>query len=378
LIPKSIINRRFIRIKAIQNLYAFYINQQADYQYALEEIKAAFIPDIFASIPADKEQLAQERDQAIALFIAWEAEKNIALNKQNSYSAAAEQAARKAWTNYKFSLAQGLKVVENGWEEAFHKIRNAYLLSIQLIIEWFTLAQQQAQKNKQIPQIDFTYPSKLANSHLLEKLKADDTFLQLIHEYNISWDANMDLVSRWYNQFIKSAPNLTGDTSPTNTSEEEKTALDYLVKDVLFTQEDIQNFFSDLDLSWEENKPIVKKLLHQTLTNLEIEVFLQEIKKGITIGENSKDFYNKLISTFIEHDLHIDQLIQQHINNWSMERIVLLDRIIIKLAICEMRHLTSIPVKVALNEYVELAKRYSTDKSGQFVNGVLDTIAKMV
>lgn len=363
-----------MRTKAIQNLYAFYINQQASYQYALEEIKLSFIPDVFASISPSQEQLTEEREQAISLFRSWASGKGSVTSSSLNYSAAANLAAKKAWDSYQLSLAQNSNLLEKSWNEALDKIRNAYLLSIQLLIEWFSLAQKQAQRNKELPQASITYPIGLTHSHLLEKLKSDPTFLQLTQLYKISWDENMHLVARWYNQFIKDNIALAG---PSTTQEQETQIISQLLKDVIFGQDDIQQFFSDLDLSWEENKPIVKRLLYQ-VPSLEIQDCIEKIQQTVKIETNSAEFYNKLIHTFLEQEQTIDTLVQQHIQNWSIERTVPLDRIIIKLAICEMRYFSSIPINVAINEYVDLAKRYSTDKSSQFVNGVLDTIAKMI
>jgi len=378
LIDKSIINRRFVRIKAIQNLYAFYINQQANYQHALEAIKAEFIPDIFASIPANKEQLLQEEKQATDIFVAWESNNQIELNKQANYSLAAQEAAKKIWTNYQFSVTQDLKILENGWEAAIDKIRGAYLLTIQLIIEWFSMAQQQGQKSKQLSPGIINYPIRLATINILEQLKADHTFLKLLQTYTISWASYMDLVARWYNQFVKNNPSLAGDLPVTEISQKEAEVIKVLFNDIIFTQEDIQNFFSDLDLGWAEHKAVVKKLLHQLLDKLEIDAWIGEINKVNELGKTSASFYNKLIGTFLEKDRAIEKLIQQYIKNWSIDRTVPLDIIIIKLALCEMQYFNSIPINVAINEYVDLAKKYSTTKSSQFVNGVLDTIAKMV
>ncbi|MHB9148078.1 MAG: transcription antitermination factor NusB [Candidatus Amoebophilus sp.] len=376
MIDKPIINRRFVRIKALQNLYAFYINQQANYQNALEQIKLEFIPDVFASTPVSEEQLAQEKSQATLLFNSWISEDKIYLPIQHNYSAVIQDAAKKVWTSYKFNLIQDSKILGNGWGTAIDSIRNTYLLILQLLVEWFQIAQQQSQKASQLRQAGITYPIVLAQSELLGHLQTNNTFLNLTQQYKASWEPHMDVIVRWYNQFIKEAPILTSDTSITDNAGQ--ALIKYLVEDIIFTQEDIQNFFNDIDLSWIEHKPIVKKLLHELLSKSDIELLVKEIEDAMQIGTNAASFYDKLIATALEQEKFIDNLIQQHIKNWSIERTVLLDRIIIKMGLCEMKYFDSIPTKVAINEYVDLAKKYSTAKSSKFINGVLDTIAKTI
>jgi N utilization substance protein B len=371
-IDKSIINRRFIRIKALQNLYAFYVNQQANYQNALEQIKVEFIPDIFASTPVNEDQLAQEKAQATILFNSWVANNQLHLPVQHTYTNTVQEAAKKVWANYKLSFTQDLRILESGWITASDTIRNTYLLILQLFVEWVQMAQQQSQKVSQLRQTDFTYPLALAHSELLGHLQTNNTFLNLIQQYKISWDPHMDLVARWYNQYVKEDAILAGN------KENEQALIKYLVENIIFVQEDIQNFFNDLDLSWIEHKSIIRKLLNELLSKTDIELLLKEIENAMHIGTNDASFYDKLISAALEQEKFIDNLIQQHIKNWSIERTVLLDRIIIKMGLCEMKYFDSIPTKVAINEYVDLAKKYSTSKSSKFINGVLDTIAKTI
>jgi N utilization substance protein B len=377
-IDKPVINRRFIRIKALQNLYAFYINQQANYQNALEQIKLEFVPDVFASTPVNEEDLAQEKAQTTMLFNSWVSENRICLPIQHSYTAIAQDAAKKAWSDYRFNLSQDIKILENGWATATDTIRKTYLLILQLLIEWFELGQQQSHKNSQLRQANFIYPVALAQSEVLGHLQTNNTFLNLIQQYKINWESHMDMVVRWYNQFIKEASILAGGMPITGKVEKEQALITYLVEDIIFTQEDIQNFFNDLDLSWIEHKPIIKKLLHELLSRLDTELLVKEIENAMHIGTNAASFYDKLIHTNLEQERFTDNLIQQHIKNWSIERTVLLDRIIIRMGLCEMKYFDSIPTKVAINEYVDLAKRYSTSKSSKFINGVLDTVAKTI
>lgn len=86
------------------------------------------------------------------------------------------------------------------------------------------------------------------------------------------------------------------------------------------------------------------------------------------------EFARSLVLETIEQGAHIDQFIRKKVANWDFQRIAIIDRLVLRMAICELLHFKEIPPKVSIDEAIELAKLFSTDKSGQFVNGVLDAV----
>lgn len=83
-------------------------------------------------------------------------------------------------------------------------------------------------------------------------------------------------------------------------------------------------------------------------------------------------FAEKLFFNTVEHEEELDEVISKHIKNWDIHRLALIDRLVLKMAICEFIYFEEIPTKVSINEAIEIAKRYSTAKSGRFINGILD------
>jgi transcription antitermination factor NusB len=104
------------------------------------------------------------------------------------------------------------------------------------------------------------------------------------------------------------------------------------------------------------------------------EVFEMEADIAIEWSPEDVDYAVRVIETARNNRTRSNDLIEKHSRNWEMERIALLDKVIIRLAIAELMSCSEIPVKVTINEVIELAKRYSTDKSGVFINGILDAI----
>jgi len=101
-----------------------------------------------------------------------------------------------------------------------------------------------------------------------------------------------------------------------------------------------------------------------------------ELQKLSLDWDDDKLFIDKLFKSTIELDGQHKQLIARNTKNWEVDRLALTDRVILEMAIAEMIHFPNIPVKVTINEYIELTKEYSTPKSKQFINGILDVISK--
>jgi len=93
-------------------------------------------------------------------------------------------------------------------------------------------------------------------------------------------------------------------------------------------------------------------------------------------SEESKEFALELIRRVVRYKDDFDKLITENLTNWALDRVAIIDKILIRIGLCELLYFSDIPVKVSLNEAVEIAKQYGTKDSAKFINGVLDSIAK--
>jgi N utilization substance protein B len=119
---------------------------------------------------------------------------------------------------------------------------------------------------------------------------------------------------------------------------------------------------------------VVQALYAYELTHDPVEHVVEHVLKGLEENKESHTFAKKLVIEAIKHKAEIDKIIQAKVANWDFERIAILDRVILRMAICELKYFKEIPPKVSMNEAIELAKLFSTEKSGQFVNGILDAV----
>ncbi len=120
---------------------------------------------------------------------------------------------------------------------------------------------------------------------------------------------------------------------------------------------------------------VLQILYAYELSNNSLDLMFDELLQEVS-DEESKEFVKSLTLLTIKHREEYDEMIKQVVKNWEIERIAIIDRLLIRMATCEMLHFPEIPPKVSINEVIEIAKRYSTEQSDKFINGVLDAILK--
>ena len=145
--------------------------------------------------------------------------------------------------------------------------------------------------------------------------------------------------------------------------------------DVIATDEQLFDFLSDKEITWSDDFPVINTIIIKLLKSLEKEKetnFLPPLFKD----ESDKEFGIELLRKSVLNDEQFHQYLVEKTPQWDADRIAEIDAILIKMGITEFLKFPSIPVKVTLNEYVEIAKEYSTPKSSVFINGILDTLSR--
>ena len=117
---------------------------------------------------------------------------------------------------------------------------------------------------------------------------------------------------------------------------------------------------------------VLQALYAYELSKESIERIIDEV---VTLSQaEARTFAERLIHAVVDHQEEIDSTIKRKVTNWEFNRIAVVDRVLLRIGICEFLYFEDIPPKVSINEAIEIAKRFSTEKSGQFINGVLDSI----
>lgn len=118
---------------------------------------------------------------------------------------------------------------------------------------------------------------------------------------------------------------------------------------------------------------VMQALYAHELSGEPIDRIIEEIVE-LRSQPEAQTFAEKLIRSIVEHREEIESTIKQKVKNWALDRIAVIDRILLRMGVCEFLYFEDIPPKVTINEAIDIAKRFSTEKSGQFINGVLDSI----
>ncbi len=151
---------------------------------------------------------------------------------------------------------------------------------------------------------------------------------------------------------------------------EERRILEFILNELILSNEDLLSHLEEHYSNWQDDAEMLLILLSSYLQKPAVYPFTH------LISEEKKEFARSLLMTVSEKNEHLQSYIIPRLKNWDPDRIALLDMIIMKMGVAEFLYFETIPPKVTINEYIDLAKDYSTAQSGQFVNGILDNIHK--
>ncbi|MEO1218976.1 MAG: transcription antitermination factor NusB [Bacteroidota bacterium] len=362
----------------MQHLYAFDVAKRVHYNSSLSQIQQDFTPDIFAgAVPDDAQRL---KAQALALFRANAQQPKLALTT-SLYPEQVVASVTKAHASYHTELAKDMHLLQKGWSAAVKRICQSCVSMLQLLILWHDLARQETQSVASKSPGQYA-GQPLAHNCILAQLSQTPTFMSLLKQYAMPWADKAELVTAWYHQFVKKNTRLQHKDIQSPALVEDQAVLRYLLTAILFGEEAVQTLFNDVDLNWLTHKKMVKKIVLSLFDNLsentvsEANLALLATPTSSLPTQQAFHFYETLIQQTVAQDAELDARIEHHVKNWTLDRIMLVDRILLKLAMCEILYFEDIPAKVSMNEYLELAKAYSTPKSSLFINGILDAVAK--
>lgn len=374
------LNRRILRVKAFQNLYAFEQCRGSNYNLARDFIRESFFPDLNSMEVQDKAALLREAEDAIRLF-----DENLE-NKQllpATYASVqvkkvvieAIKKAREANEKDRLFLLKNMVV-------SAERIPQLYLLSIELLQAFAKhVANELEKKQKRAGDVPVAFGNdlNLAHNQVLARLRESPQYQAALNRNAVNLDELELEIKEWFREYIKpSEPyqNYLAIAAPT--LEQDLEAVDELLKKIIFKNEVILNFFSEKDLNWTENKSVVRSLAAKVVKNASLTeaAALDPLPEIAMNWEEDKEFFENIFNFTITNDVNNKVLIAEKTKNWDIERLAYTDKIILSMALAEMMHFPSIPVKVTINEYIDISKTYSTPKSKQFVNGLLDVMAK--
>lgn len=286
---------------------------------------------------------------------------------------------------YSFLLSEGdrLDLGEKQLLSVVDKIYDLFLYQLALLEElhFFTVRRLEDAKNKFRPSEEDLNPNeKFVRNALLNQLKDSFHFQRLKTAHKISWVAEEEIVHKMYDRMKSSEAYISYMNSSKSSFNEDRQFLADLLHDLFIEFDALIGFYEEKSVHWIDDYYLSLGLLERfILSSKQIndgKVVIPSLFKQTdrNTADDDRQFMIDLYRKTIIHNEEYGKLIAGHVVNWEFDRVAFMDVVIMKMALAELLHFPSIPIKVTLNEYIELSKNFSTPKSKQFINGLLDKI----
>lgn len=278
----------------------------------------------------------------------------------------------------------GGKNLDTAEKELFFSLSKAYdmynyLLLLMVEITKQAEKKQSAAKSKLLPTAEELYPNtKFVDNRFIAQLEVNRQLMEFSETQKKTWENETDFVKRLCEQIMESDIYKEYMAAETSSYEEDREVWRKIYKRIIFNNAELDQVLEDQSLYWNDDKEIVDTFVLKTIKrfeekNADKQELLPEFK-----DEEDQDFARHLFRRTILNADYYRHLISENTKNWDLDRVAFMDVIIMQIALAEILSFPNIPVSVSLNEYVEIAKLYSTPKSGSFINGTLDGIVNVL
>ena len=282
--------------------------------------------------------------------------------------------------SFQFIENEDTKVHKKYFNDCFSSVNSLFILLVSLIVELQNKSDKQLKISKRsISGIqNRKYLSKNFSQNLLVKnfLKNPTISKHIANKNNINWDINFKLIDTLYNEIIDSEIYDKYILTEKNSFENDKLFIARVFSEIIIQNDQLYDFIQDTNIFWSDDFPFVNSLILKSIKNSKNGVYASFLNFKLFSSKSDENFAISLFEFAMSNHKSNLLLINKYLKNWDVERIAKMDLVLLSLAISEILNIESIPIKVSLNEYIEIAKDYSSDKSSFFINGVLDKICR--
>ena len=270
--------------------------------------------------------------------------------------------------NYAGALKQYRKAINKSFE--------LYLFHLYFSMEVAAYAEKDALRKiaKLLPsEEDKKFTAKLAENDLTQSIRKNELLSRLFKAYKMEDMVDEDTIRRIYSSFAKGKEYKNYSQQENSTRQNHVDMLLYLYKHCV-ADESFADKVEDHFPNWVDDKSLIVGTMKKTLKALPGDNHFFE--KYRPSEETTVEFGEVLLSRVCKQDEELLSMIEPVLKNWDADRVAIIDMILLKMALIEFLYFPTIPTKVTLNEFVEISKLYSTDKSKDFINGILDRLLK--
>ncbi|MEC4113167.1 transcription antitermination factor NusB [Myroides pelagicus] len=277
------------------------------------------------------------------------------------------------------SNSENIQIGEKFLDTSINDVQDLYLLVMTILVEIRKKEEEYislAQKKHLATSAELNPNKRLVENRVLLLLENSVSITSKVEEKKLTqWSVYDNYISLLLEEIKESEVYQHYMAKSNVTFDDDRQFVVDIFTDIVAPNEKIYSFFEDYKLTWLDDLPVINTIIQKQLKNLkerDVQVFVPKTFKDDEDADFAKNLYRKTILNFQEFFKEFEHKTP----NWDTDRIAEIDTIILRMAICEMLKFSSIPVKVTINEYLEIAKEYSTPKSSIFINGVLDNISK--
>jgi len=258
-------------------------------------------------------------------------------------------------------------------EKAFELYHYLLLLMIDVIL--YAESRIEIARNKRMPTHDDLHPNnRFIENLLVDQLRNNEQLLRFVEQHKLNWVNHPELIKEVYTRLIESEEYEAYMNAEEHGYAEDKRLVTFIYTHIIFSSERLDSIMEEQSIYWNDDLEFITSMIVKTFKR-----FMEEDgpdKKLMDLYKNKedKDYVVKLYRQTILHREEYVEYIKLNTRNWDLDRIAFMDILIMQIALAELIAFSSIPVKVTLNEYLEISKFYSTSKSSVFINGVLDKV----
>lgn len=265
-------------------------------------------------------------------------------------------------------------------KELFYSVKKTYdlyyhLLNLAIVITDYAVSRIESRKSKLRPTTEDLNPNtRFVDNKFILQLRSNLELKEHLKQEKLSWVNDTDIVKALYEQIIISDFYQEYMNTVESDYAADKDIWRKIFRKVILASEEFDNNIEDQSIFWTDDVELVISFIIKTIKKFDYENGISQPLLPMFKDEEDADFARRLLAGAIKNSAEYKEIIDKHTRNWELERIAFMDTLIMEVAITELLEFPTIPVSVTLNEYIEIAKTYSTEKSGLFVNGVLDNI----
>ena len=219
--------------------------------------------------------------------------------------------------------------------------------------------------------------TKFQDNQLLNLISTNKMLQEHIEKRKLNyWDLDFEYIDILFKEILKSNLYKVYVSETEESFKKDKNFVLEVYKEIIAPNEKLYDYFEDKRLTWVDDLPVVNTVLLKGLKKLKLTAPESALLPDLYKDEDDKEFAKDLLKKTLLNSSKFSEEISAKTTNWDSDRLASLDGVLLKMALCEFQKFSSIPYKVTINEYLEIAKEYSTPKSSLFINGILDKIVK--